>query len=73
MNRLLSFDDIEAGKMCVAPDRQHRRDLFGIALLVEDEGISCGLLEACSRVSNRPQPAHRRAPRTEPPGHSPTL
>ena len=32
-NRLLSFDDLYAGKMCAALDRQHPRDLFDIALL----------------------------------------
>ena len=30
-NRLLSFDDLYAGKMCAALDRQHPRDLFDIA------------------------------------------
>lgn len=44
-NRLLSFDDLYAGKMCAALDRQHPRDLFDIALLLENEGISRRLLE----------------------------
>ena len=43
-NRLLSFDDLYAGKMCAALDRQHPRDLFDIALLLENEGISRRLL-----------------------------
>lgn len=45
VNRLLSFDDIYAGKMCAALDRQHPRDLFDIAFLLENEGISRRLLE----------------------------
>lgn len=45
VNRLLSFDDIYAGKMCAALDRQHPRDLFDIALLLENEGTSRRLLE----------------------------
>lgn len=44
-NRLLSFDDLYAGKMCAALDRQHPRDLFDIALLLENEGISRRLLK----------------------------
>ena len=44
-NRLLSFDDLYAGKMCAALDRQHPRDLFDIALLLANEGISRRLLK----------------------------
>ena len=44
-NRLLSFDDLYAGKMCAALDRQHPRDLFDIALLLEHEGIGRRLLK----------------------------
>ena len=44
VNRLLSLDDIYAGKMCAALDRQHPRDLFDIAVLLENEGISRRLL-----------------------------
>ena len=44
-NRLLSFDDLYAGKMCAALDRQHPRDLFDIALLLENEGISRRLVK----------------------------
>jgi len=43
-NQLLSFEDIFAGKMCAALDRQHPRDLFDIALLLANEGISRKLL-----------------------------
>ena len=44
-NRLLSFNDVYAGKMCAALDRQHPRDLFDIALLLENEGIGRDLLK----------------------------
>jgi len=44
-NRLLSFNDIYAGKMCAALDRQHPRDLFDIALLLDREGIGRDLLK----------------------------
>ena len=43
-NRLLSFDDLYAGKMRAALDRQHPRDLFDIALLLDNEGIGPKLL-----------------------------
>ncbi|MBU1100602.1 MAG: nucleotidyl transferase AbiEii/AbiGii toxin family protein [Bacteroidetes bacterium] len=36
----LSFEDLYAGKICAALDRQHPRDLFDIKLLQENEGIS---------------------------------
>jgi len=35
-----SFDDLYAGKLVAALDRQHPRDLFDVALLLEKEGIS---------------------------------
>lgn len=44
-NRLLSFNDLYAGKMCAALDRQHPRDLFDIALLLKNEGIGRDLLK----------------------------
>ena len=44
-NRLLSFNDLFAGKMCAALDRQHPRDLFDIALLLDHEGIGRELLK----------------------------
>jgi len=44
-NRLLSFNDLYAGKMCAALDRQHPRDLFDIALLLEYDGIGRDLLK----------------------------
>ena len=38
--QLLSFEDIYAGKLCAALDRQHPRDLYDVELLLDNEGIS---------------------------------
>jgi predicted nucleotidyltransferase component of viral defense system len=40
---LLSFDDLYAGKICAALDRQHPRDLFDVYHLMANEGISQSL------------------------------
>jgi len=37
---LLSREEIYAGKICAALDRQHPRDLFDIKILYENEGIT---------------------------------
>ena len=44
--QLLSFEDIYAGKLCAALDRQHPRDIFDVMLLLEDEGITPRLKDA---------------------------
>ena len=44
--QLLNFDDLYAGKLCAALDRQHPRDLFDVKLLLENEGISKQLIKA---------------------------
>lgn len=36
----LSFEDLYAGKLCAALDRQHPRDLYDVKALLENEGIS---------------------------------
>lgn len=36
----LSFEDLYAGKICAALDRQHPRDLYDVKALLENEGIS---------------------------------
>lgn len=36
----LSFEDLYAGKICAALDRQHPRDLFDVKLLLENEGFT---------------------------------
>ncbi len=43
--RILHFDDLFAGKLCAALDRQHPRDLFDVRLLLDNEGITIGLKE----------------------------
>ena len=37
---MLDFNDLYAGKICAALDRQHPRDLFDVKLLLENEGIT---------------------------------
>lgn len=44
--RTLSFEDIYAGKLCAALDRQHPRDLFDVQMLMQNEGISDSLWRA---------------------------
>ena len=44
--QLLSFDDVYAGKLCAALDRQHPRDLFDVRLLLAAEGITPRLKDA---------------------------
>ena len=38
--QMLDFNDLYAGKLCAALDRQHPRDLFDVQLLLANEGIS---------------------------------
>lgn len=38
--QVLNFDDLYAGKLCAAMDRQHPRDLFDVMFLLENEGIT---------------------------------
>ncbi len=40
---VLSFEDLYAGKLCAALDRQHPRDLYDVRALLTHEGISEGL------------------------------
>jgi len=44
--QVLSFEDLYAGKLCAALDRQHPRDLFDVRLLLSNEGISGRLKNA---------------------------
>lgn len=41
-----SFEDLYAGKLCAALDRQHPRDLFDVKVLYEHEGLEKSLHEA---------------------------
>lgn len=43
---LVSFEDIYGGKICAALDRQHPRDLYDIAKLYENEGLTDALFRA---------------------------
>ena len=54
---VLSFEDLFAGKLVAALDRQHPRDLFDVKLLYENEGLSDDLyhtLLAYISFSGRP-------------------
>lgn len=42
----VSFEDLYGGKICAALDRQHPRDLFDMKLLLENEGITPGIIKA---------------------------
>lgn len=44
--RVVSFDDLYAGKLVAAIDRQHPRDLFDVRELLDTDGISPSLREA---------------------------
>lgn len=44
--RIASFQDLYAGKICAALDRQHPRDLFDIKYLLKNEGIDDKLFKA---------------------------
>jgi hypothetical protein len=41
---LLHRNDLYAGKLCAALDRQHPRDLFDVRLLLENEGVTDDLM-----------------------------
>jgi len=43
--RVVHLDDLYAGKICAALDRQHPRDFFDVKCLMEAEGISDELLD----------------------------
>lgn len=42
----LSLEDLYGGKIVAALDRQHPRDLFDVKLLMENEGITPGIVKA---------------------------
>ncbi|MGE3319485.1 MAG: nucleotidyl transferase AbiEii/AbiGii toxin family protein [Candidatus Berkiella sp.] len=44
--RILSFEELYAGKLCALLNRQHPRDIFDIKLLLENEGITEQLIDA---------------------------
>jgi predicted nucleotidyltransferase component of viral defense system len=69
--RLVAFEDLYAGKLHAALDRQHPRDLFDVKLLYEHEGITDDLFRAFLvyvASSNRP-PHELLAPNLSPLGN----
>ncbi|MGB2336233.1 MAG: nucleotidyl transferase AbiEii/AbiGii toxin family protein, partial [Alcanivorax sp.] len=44
--RIVAIEDLYAGKLCAALDRQHPRDWFDVMLLDENEGITTELRKA---------------------------
>lgn len=57
--QMLAFEDLYAGKMHAALDRQHPRDLFDIKLLYENEGLSDTLFRTFMVfVASSPRPMH---------------
>lgn len=44
--QLLSLEDLYAGKLCAALDRQHPRDLFDVRLLLAAEGVTPRMKDA---------------------------
>lgn len=43
---VVAIEDLYAGKLCAAFDRQHPRDFFDVMLLLENEGITDGIRQA---------------------------
>ncbi len=69
--KMLDVDELYAGKLVAALDRQHPRDLFDVKLLLENEGITPGLMEMLVIYlvcSNRPI-AELLEPRLQPLRH----
>jgi len=55
--QVVSFEDLFAGKLCAALDRQHPRDLFDVKQLYENEGLTDALFRTFlvyMASSNRP-------------------
>jgi predicted nucleotidyltransferase component of viral defense system len=45
-SRILSMDELYAGKICAALDRQHPRDLFDVHFLFKNEGLTAKIRKA---------------------------
>ena len=57
--KLVAFEDLYAGKLHAALDRQHPRDLFDVKLLYENEGITDDLFRAfLVYVASSSRPPH---------------
>jgi predicted nucleotidyltransferase component of viral defense system len=58
--KLVAFEDLYAGKLHAALDRQHPRDLFDVKLLYENEGITDDLFSAfLIYVASSSRPPHK--------------
>jgi len=56
---VVSFEDLYAGKLHAALDRQHPRDLFDVKLLYENEGLTDELFRVFMvYVASSPRPMH---------------
>lgn len=57
--QIVSFEDLFAGKLHAALDRQHPRDLYDVRLLYEHEGLTQDLFQTfLIYVASSPRPAH---------------
>ncbi|MFA7588037.1 MAG: nucleotidyl transferase AbiEii/AbiGii toxin family protein, partial [Novosphingobium sp.] len=57
--QIVSFEDLFAGKLHAALDRQHPRDLYDVTLLYENEGLTQDLFQTfLIYVASSPRPAH---------------
>ena len=57
--QIVSFEDLFAGKLHAALDRQHPRDLYDVTLLYENEGLTPDLFQTfLIYVASSPRPAH---------------
>lgn len=57
--QIVSFEDLFAGKLHAALDRQHPRDIYDVALLYEHEGLTQDLFQTfLIYVASSPRPAH---------------
>lgn len=55
----LSFEDLYAGKICAALDRQHPRDFYDVKALLENEGITEKLKDTfLVYLMSHPRPMH---------------
>jgi len=57
--QVVSFEDLFAGKLHAALDRQHPRDLYDVKLLYENEGLTDALFRTfLIYIAGSPRPAH---------------
>ncbi len=57
--QVVSFEDLFAGKLVAALDRQHPRDLFDVKLLLENEGVTKALFDTfLVYLSSSSRPPH---------------